>query len=85
MIEFSDPLILSIHCKLCGETKIINDLASNFNESITICDKCRLHSMDIDIIQSISYSDLKEKNLLNLPVKFLSIKNNQLNLIIELE
>lgn len=85
LIELSDPLILTICCKQCGETKVINDIASNYDESITICDNCRLHSMDVDIVESLTFNKIKEIKLLNLPVKFLSIKNNQLNLIIELE
>lgn len=85
LIELSDPLILNIRCKQCGETKVINDIASNYDESITICDNCRLHSMDVDIVESLTFNKIKEIKLVNLPVKFLSIKNNQLNLIIELE
>lgn len=85
-IELSDPIILNSVCKVCGDEIVYNDIAANYDDSITVCENCRVHSREVTIVDTVSYNSfsslMKNKNL---AVKFIKVNFGVNQFIIELE
>lgn len=85
-VFLSDRLVLAGHCKECGQTVDIFDLASKFDERLAECGNCRRRSNNVTIVDSLPCHELlhifQDRAL---PVKFFHFKHQDQQFIIELE
>jgi molybdopterin/thiamine biosynthesis adenylyltransferase len=86
----SEPILVSYRCTECTpnqeDSTVIFKKASDFDSSITTCQKCNNESIDVTIRDSFSTDELVENfSGMNLPVKFIRLDNKERTIIIELE
>ena len=85
-IYLSDAVVLSVVCTLCGKHSEPRALASDYDDTLAQCPKCRKHSNRIEIVDTLPYKRLLEEfSSVRLPVKFLTFYYQETLHIVEIE
>lgn len=86
-ITTSDPIVVSTQCVNCDSNdKIIFDLASNYDSTLTHCPRCNQDSVNVEISDIFSINELLNKyGDRKLPCKFIKYEQDGITTIIELE
>jgi hypothetical protein len=86
VLHLVDPIVVAGKCKHCEKEVAYFDLAADLDDTVTICENCHLHSVDISIISTISIKDLMDHyGGRYLPGKFVTFESGPTSYLIELE
>ncbi len=88
VITVSDPILVSweiLNCSSCGPSReVIFALASHFSDADTSCNRCGLKQRLASIRDQFTISELSEFKGKSLPGKFITLVENDTQILIEL-
>lgn len=87
-ISTSEPILISMRCHNCEpeENNIIFENSSNFDSTVSTCRKCGEDSVEVDINDTFTLSELENKfSDYSFPCKYVHFKQNNQSIIIEME
>lgn len=86
MVYMSDKIILDVTCAQCGTRRTINDLAENYDDSLSICGQCHTPSNEVKIKDLMSLEELGRLfGISVVPVKYMYFHREGSQFLFELE
>lgn len=86
----SEPILVSYRCTACDpnaeDATILFERAAHHDSTLSVCKKCEVDTVEIDIRDVFQLSEIREKYLgKSFPCKYVKLETNENTIIIEME